>query len=64
MGKGVFSERGMPTTFSEMKISAEQFLDSIHHGLRIMEKRNRYSVLNHLDVNDDSLRATMKDLGY
>ena len=58
------SERGMPTTFSEMKISAEQFLDSIHHGLRIMEKRNRYSVLNHLDVNDDSLRATMKDLGY
>lgn len=58
------SERRMPTTLSEMKISPEQFIDSIHHGLNIMEKRNRYSVLKHLDVNDSSLKSVMADLGY
>lgn len=58
------SERQMPTTLSEMKISPEQFIDSIHHGLNIMEKRNRYSVLKHLDVNDSSLKSVMADLGY
>ncbi|MBY8996739.1 MAG: iron-containing alcohol dehydrogenase [Candidatus Thorarchaeota archaeon] len=57
-------ERQMPTTLSEMKISPEQFIDSIHHGLNIMEKRNRYSVLKHLDVDDNSLRSAMADLGY
>lgn len=57
-------ERQMPTTLSEMKISQEQFIDSIHHGLNIMEKRNRYSVLKHLEVDDDSLRSVMAELGY
>ena len=57
-------ERQMPTTLSEMKISQEQFIDSIHHGLNIMEKRNRYSVLKHLEVDDDSLRSVMAELRY
>jgi len=58
------SERQMPTTLLEMKISSEQFIDSIHHGLNIMEKRNRYSVLKHLDTDDSSLRSVIADLGY
>jgi glycerol-1-phosphate dehydrogenase [NAD(P)+] len=57
-------ERQMPTTLLEMRISPEQFIDSIHRGLNIMEKRNRYSVLKHLDVDDNSLRSVMADLGY
>jgi glycerol-1-phosphate dehydrogenase [NAD(P)+] len=58
------SEREMPTTLSEMNITSEQFIDSVHHGLKIMEKRNRYSVMKHLDVDDNSLRSIMKDLRY
>jgi len=57
-------ERRMPTTLAEMKISSKQFIDSIHHGLNIMEKRNRYSILKHLDVDDNSLRSVIADLGY
>jgi hypothetical protein len=57
-------EREMPTTLAEMKISSKQFIDSIHHGLNIMEKRNRSSVLKHLDVDDNSLRSVIADLGY
>jgi len=58
------SEREMPTTLSEMRISKVQFIDSIRHGLKIMEKRNRYSVLTHLDVDDSSLETAMAELGY
>ena len=58
------SERDMPTTLSEMKISTEQFIENIHQGLNIMKKRNRYSVLTHLDVDDSSLRSIMVELGY
>jgi glycerol-1-phosphate dehydrogenase [NAD(P)+] len=58
------SERDMPTTLSEMKISTKQFIESIHQGLNIMKKRNRYSVLTHLDVDDNSLRSIMVELGY
>jgi len=57
-------ERQMPTTLAEMDITQNQFIDSIHQGLNIMEKRNRYSVLKHLEVDDDSLRAAMAELGY
>jgi glycerol-1-phosphate dehydrogenase [NAD(P)+] len=57
-------ERQMPTTLSEMKISPEQFIDNIHQGLYIMEKRNRYSVLKHMDVDDSSLKSAMAELGY
>jgi len=58
------SERGMPATLSGMKINVDQFIDSIHHGLTIMERRKRYSVLSHLHVDDASLRSVMRDLGY
>jgi glycerol-1-phosphate dehydrogenase [NAD(P)+] len=58
------SEKQMPRTLSEMKISENEFIDSIHHGLSIMEKRNRYSVLKYLDVDDRSLKSVMRDLGY
>ncbi|MHA3964016.1 MAG: iron-containing alcohol dehydrogenase [Candidatus Thorarchaeota archaeon SMTZ1-45] len=58
------SEREMPVTLSEMNINEEQFIESIHHGLGIMERRKRYSVLKHLDVDDTSLRSVMRDLDY
>jgi hypothetical protein len=54
----------MPTTLKEMKFSQDQFVESINQGLKIMEKRNRYSVLKHLEVDDNSLRGVMNELGY
>ncbi|MFW9805267.1 MAG: iron-containing alcohol dehydrogenase [Candidatus Thorarchaeota archaeon] len=57
-------DRQMPTKLAEMKINQDQFIDSIRQGLNIMEKRNRYSVLKHLEVDDRSLRAVMDELGY
>ncbi|MFW9962099.1 MAG: iron-containing alcohol dehydrogenase [Candidatus Sifarchaeia archaeon] len=58
------SEREMPTTLTEMKIDLAQFIDIIHHGLSIMERRGRYSVLEHLDVDDTSLSSAIRELGY
>ncbi|MFW9809641.1 MAG: iron-containing alcohol dehydrogenase [Candidatus Thorarchaeota archaeon] len=58
------SDRDMPTTVEKMSITVEQFIDAIHHGLNIMERRNRYSVLKHLNVDDSSLRSAMTSLGY
>jgi len=58
------SERQMPTKLDEMSITSEQFISAIHHGLNIMEKRSRYSILRHLDVDDSSLKNTIADLGY
>ena len=57
-------DRQMPTTLAQMNISQDQFIDSIRQGLNIMEKRNRYSVMKHLEVDDDSLKAAMAELGY
>ena len=57
-------EREMPTTLSKMGMGSEQLIDCIHHGLNIMEKRNRYSVLHHLHVDDSSIKTVMMDLGY
>ncbi len=58
------SDREMPTKLDQMSISLEQFIDSIHHGLNIMEKRNRYSILKHLDIDSSSLKNTIAELGY
>jgi glycerol-1-phosphate dehydrogenase [NAD(P)+] len=58
------SDRQMPTTLEEMSISIEQFIDVINQGLRIMDKRDRYSILRHLDVDDSSLKDTIVDLCY
>ena len=57
-------DRQMPTTLAQMNISQDQFIDSIRQGLSIMERRNRYSVMKHLEVDDDSLKAAMAELGY
>ena len=54
----------MPTTFEEMKTTLDGFLEDIAHALKIMKKRNRYSVLEHLDVDDENLAKALRDLNY
>ncbi|MGY5863245.1 MAG: iron-containing alcohol dehydrogenase [Candidatus Thorarchaeota archaeon] len=58
------SDRQMPTTLNEMSISMEQFIRAVNQGLELMEKRNRYSILRHLDVDESSLKKTITQLGY
>ncbi|MFX1482707.1 MAG: iron-containing alcohol dehydrogenase [Promethearchaeota archaeon] len=58
------TDRNMPTTLDQMMITSDQFLSAIQHGLSIMEKRDRYSILRHLNVDDESLKRTMISLGY
>ncbi len=57
-------DRLMPTKLDEMSITSDQFINAIQHGLTIMEKRSRYSILRHLDVADSSLKSTIADLEY
>lgn len=54
----------MPTTFEGMKTNLTAFLEDIDHALKIMKKRDRYSVLEHLDVDTENLTKTLQDLGY
>jgi glycerol-1-phosphate dehydrogenase [NAD(P)+] len=56
--------RQMPTTFEEMNTNLTAFLEDIAHALKIMKKRNRYSVLEHLDVDDENLTKALRDLNY
>ena len=58
------SDRQMPITLNEMSISTEQFIRSVNQGVGIMEKRNRYSILTHLEVDESSLKKTIAQLGY
>ncbi len=57
-------DRGMPTTFDEMNTTKDIFLDDVHHAIKIMERRNRYSVLKHLKLSDDDILRGLQDLGY
>jgi glycerol-1-phosphate dehydrogenase [NAD(P)+] len=57
-------DRKMLTKLNEMSITLEQFISAVHHGLDIMDKRNRYSILRHLEVDDSSLMETIAHLGY
>ncbi len=57
-------QKGLPLTFEEMKLNVDVLLDDIQHGLRIMEKRNRYSILNHMGVTEKDLRDSLQILGY
>ncbi|TXT56763.1 MAG: Glycerol-1-phosphate dehydrogenase [NAD(P)+] [Candidatus Thorarchaeota archaeon] len=57
-------ERKMPVTLAEMNMSRKLFLDDIHHALKIMKKRNRYSVFEHLDAKDDDILRACKNLNY
>jgi glycerol-1-phosphate dehydrogenase [NAD(P)+] len=58
------SDREMPITFQEISSTEEMFLDDIHHAIKIMKKRDRYSILEHLGVDDRSLSSAMRELGY
>lgn len=62
--QGVMQDNGLISTLEGMNMTPELFLDDIHHALRIMEKRNRYSILKHLDIDDKSLTETILQLGY
>jgi len=58
------SARHMPMTFQEIGCTQTAFLDDIHHAIKIMKKRDRYSVLEHLHVDDPGLSSSLLDLGY
>ncbi|MGD9381460.1 MAG: iron-containing alcohol dehydrogenase [Candidatus Thorarchaeota archaeon] len=55
---------GMPASLYDLGISSDQFLNHVHHALDIMARRNRYSVLQHQEVDDSGILQTMKLLGY
>jgi len=57
-------ERNMPSSFTDMDITLPSFLDHIHHALKIMKKRDRYSILEHLTVSDNNLSNALQHLGY
>ena len=56
-------DHAMPAILDDFELSTGQFLDHVHHALDIMTRRNRYSVLQHLEV-DKGILQTVKDLGY
>jgi glycerol-1-phosphate dehydrogenase [NAD(P)+] len=57
-------EHQMPTTFDDSKTNLAAFVQDIHHALNIMKKRERYSILEHLNVEDSDLTKALRDLGY
>jgi glycerol-1-phosphate dehydrogenase [NAD(P)+] len=57
-------DREMPNRLTDFGISERQFLKFIEHGLNIMRDRNRYSVLDHLGVQEQDLVEAMRKLGY
>jgi len=61
---GFMKSRQMPASFKEFGNTPIAFLDDVHHAVKIMKKRNRYSVLEHLSVDDSNLLNTMQDIGY
>ncbi len=61
---GFMMDHEMPVSFDSMGITLSSFLEDIHHALKIMKKRDRYSILEHLNVSDHDLSSTLKDLGY
>ena len=57
-------DRAMPTTLREMNLTSDEFIDNIHHGLRIMETRERYSILAHQKASDNDLQHAIERLKY
>jgi glycerol-1-phosphate dehydrogenase [NAD(P)+] len=57
-------DHAMPARLDDIGISADQFLDHVHYALDIMTRRNRYSILQHLGVDDTEILQTMQVLGY
>lgn len=60
----VMQKNGLISTLIGMNMTLELFLDDIHHALKIMEKRNRYSVLAHLNLDDEDLTRVIHQIGY
>ena len=58
------SKHQMPTTFDEIGTDLTSFVDDVHHARKIMKKRDRYSVLEHLGVDDANLASTLRNLNY
>jgi len=61
---GFMVEHDMPVTLDQMGTTVSSFLDDTHHALKIMKKRDRYSILEHLNVSDQDLSDTLRNLGY
>ncbi len=57
-------ERKMPAGLEVLGVSRDQLLDHVHHALAIMKRRNRYSVLEHLEVEDPDILKALTKLGY
>jgi glycerol-1-phosphate dehydrogenase [NAD(P)+] len=60
----IMRNTGLSLTLQEMEMTIELFLDDIHHALRIMEKRGRYSVLKHLSLDDTDITLAIDQVGY
>jgi glycerol-1-phosphate dehydrogenase [NAD(P)+] len=60
----IMYDNGLFSTLEEMGITLDIFLDDVNHALRIMEKRNRYSVLKHLNLDKKDLALTISQIGY
>ncbi|KXH69913.1 MAG: hypothetical protein AM326_04775 [Candidatus Thorarchaeota archaeon SMTZ-45] len=57
-------DHAMPASLDDIGISADQFLDYVNHALDIMNRRNRYSVLQHQGADDTQILKTLKVLKY
>ena len=60
----IMKENGLIITLEGMDMTLELFLDDIHHALKIMDKRNRYSILRHLNLDDENLARAIQQIGY
>ncbi len=56
--------KSIPHTMDMIGLNMETMIDNIHHALKIMRRRNRYSVLDYLNVQDSDLIRTISGLGY
>ncbi len=57
-------EKGIPTTLAKMNTTKSTFLEDIDHAVKIMDKRDRYSVLKHLSIGRAELSSRIRELGY
>ncbi len=57
-------KKEIPVTLAELDMSQDLLLDDIHHALKIMEKRNRYSVLQYCEATDKDLLEAIHELEY
>ncbi|MFX1367554.1 MAG: iron-containing alcohol dehydrogenase [Promethearchaeota archaeon] len=58
------ADREIPNKLDDFDISEKQFLKYIGHGLDIMRDRDRYSVLDYLQVRNQDILDAMRQVGY